>query len=153
VAVGQQWANVVAYAGQYSYYLATGYTAWWAGGNNGWQFFSGKLDEVAIYQRALTPDEVAQHFAAASEAGSLPIASESGSPASRLEQTLLAALSQPTKGDTDLKYLLPAFHQIEARRKARHVHDTALDEVLADWLAPDETPLPAAPINQFANQS
>src|SRR5207302_10185606 len=45
VAVGQQTASVVAYAGQYNYFLATGYTASWSGGNSGWQFFNGKLDE------------------------------------------------------------------------------------------------------------
>ncbi|MEM6364265.1 MAG: LamG-like jellyroll fold domain-containing protein [Planctomycetota bacterium] len=34
--------------------------------NQNWRQFSGLIDEVAIYQRALTPDEVLTHYSAAS---------------------------------------------------------------------------------------
>lgn len=62
VVAGQQTQPQVAYASAYSYFLGTGQTSLWAGGNGGWQFFNGRLDNAAIYQRALAPAEVAQHF-------------------------------------------------------------------------------------------
>ena len=61
VAAGQQSRPQVAYAAAYSYVLGTGQTSQWAGGNGGWQFFSGQLDEAAIYRRALTAAEIAEH--------------------------------------------------------------------------------------------
>jgi hypothetical protein len=35
------------------------------GRNDNFANFEGKIDEVAVYPRALTPEEVAKHFAAA----------------------------------------------------------------------------------------
>jgi large repetitive protein len=79
VQVGQQAQPEVAYSGSYNYYLGTGYAAGWTGGNGGWHFFGGKLDEAALYQRALSGTEVGQHFAAV--AASPPIASGEQPPA------------------------------------------------------------------------
>ncbi len=61
--VAQQSIGQVSYASDYDYYLGTGHTLQWEAGNGGWHFFQGRLDQAAIYQRALTPSEVAQHFA------------------------------------------------------------------------------------------
>ena len=60
--VAQQAAAAVPYAGNYSYFLGAGFTQHWAGGNGGWHHFGGRLDEAAVYQRALTPTEISQHF-------------------------------------------------------------------------------------------
>ena len=68
VLVGQQSAGEVAYAGGYDYFLGTGYTASWSGGNGGWHYFQGRLDEAAVYSRALTATEVAARYAAAGNA-------------------------------------------------------------------------------------
>jgi hypothetical protein len=64
VLIGQQTRAQVPYAAAYSYFLGTGQTSLWPEGNGGWHFFSGSLDEAAIYQRALTPGEVAARVAA-----------------------------------------------------------------------------------------
>ena len=50
--VGQQTCSQVAYAGDYDYYLGVGYTDLWTGGNGGWHYFRGRLDEASLYQRA-----------------------------------------------------------------------------------------------------
>ncbi len=60
--VAQQALAAIAYAGTYSYFLGAGFTQSWAAGNGGWHFFGGRLDEAAIYQRALTAGEISQHF-------------------------------------------------------------------------------------------
>ncbi len=67
--VGQQAAAEVPYAGSYSYFLGAGYTPFWAGGNGGWHFFRGKLDEATLHARALSPLEINQHFAAGNTLG------------------------------------------------------------------------------------
>jgi hypothetical protein len=84
---GRQTFSDVPYATAYSYFLGTGYTGGWAAGNGGWQFFSGTLDEAAIYQRALSAAEVAQHYAAASS-----------SLAKQTDAALVAAMSEWTLG-------------------------------------------------------
>ena len=45
----------------YDYYLGTGYTNSWPGGNGDWHFFNGRLDEVAIYDSALTSGQIGLH--------------------------------------------------------------------------------------------
>lgn len=67
--VGTQNVSVNAYAsGLYDYYLATGYAsgAWGAtsGLVNGWYFFTGDLDETAIYPFALTAADIQAHYTA-----------------------------------------------------------------------------------------
>jgi hypothetical protein len=56
----------VPYAGgsaNYSYYLGTGFTSGWPGGNGGWFYLNGTLDEAAVYQNtALTLAQVQNHF-------------------------------------------------------------------------------------------
>ena len=64
--VGSQSVNQYAMPSTPVYYLGTGYfTNVWNGlsGNN-WNFFRGDLDEVAIYDRALSPDEIHNHYLA-----------------------------------------------------------------------------------------
>jgi glucose/arabinose dehydrogenase len=63
VQIAQQAVNQVSYAGNYDYFLGAGHTSLWEAGNGGWHFFRGRLDHAALFQRALTPAEVAQHFA------------------------------------------------------------------------------------------
>ena len=50
----------------YKYQLGTGYTNGWAGGNGGWYNFKGQIDEVAVYQRPLTPQEIRSVYLAGS---------------------------------------------------------------------------------------
>jgi hypothetical protein len=47
----------------YQYYLGVGYTGGWTGGNGGWQYLNGKLDQAAIYLRTLSASTIAQHYA------------------------------------------------------------------------------------------
>jgi hypothetical protein len=61
VAVGiRTYTQQVQYANVYKYQLGTGYTAGRAGGaaTGVWHNFNGLIDETAIYQRVLTPQEV-----------------------------------------------------------------------------------------------
>lgn len=53
------------YASAYSYYLGTGYSNGWAGGNGGWFSFNGRLDEAATFATALSPSQIAAHYGAA----------------------------------------------------------------------------------------
>jgi hypothetical protein len=62
VFIGQVGVVQSAYAGAYDYYLGTGYTNGWPGGNGGWHFFNGRLDESAIYDRALNVAEIRAHY-------------------------------------------------------------------------------------------
>ncbi|WP_078954273.1 LamG-like jellyroll fold domain-containing protein [Streptomyces globisporus] len=46
-------------------YIGAGYTSWWpASPGDGVQYFTGQLDEVAVYPRTLTGDQVARHYGA-----------------------------------------------------------------------------------------
>ena len=44
-------------------YLGGGYTGSWPGGNGGWSWFTGQIDEAAIYDYPLTEQTVAEHYA------------------------------------------------------------------------------------------
>ena len=61
--VAQQTISQAGYATDYDYFIGVGQTSLWEAGNGGWHFFRGRLDEAVFFQRALTPTEVAQHFA------------------------------------------------------------------------------------------
>ncbi len=56
----------VGYANAYSYSLGAGYTAQWPNTNGGWSFFNGRLDEAAVYQGALSGQQVAAQYLSAS---------------------------------------------------------------------------------------
>ncbi|MFE7773713.1 LamG-like jellyroll fold domain-containing protein [Streptomyces sp. NPDC057445] len=46
-------------------YIGAGYTKWWpASPGDGVQYFTGQIDEVAVYPRTLTADQVARHYGA-----------------------------------------------------------------------------------------
>jgi len=60
--IGQQTFNEFGYSGAYSYYLGTGYASTWPNANSGWFYFSGGLDETAIYPYALSAAEVESHY-------------------------------------------------------------------------------------------
>ncbi|MFF5977028.1 LamG-like jellyroll fold domain-containing protein, partial [Streptomyces sp. NPDC012769] len=46
-------------------YIGAGYTSWWpASPGDGVQYFTGQIDEVAVYPRTLTGDQVARHYGA-----------------------------------------------------------------------------------------
>ncbi|MEU6987418.1 LamG-like jellyroll fold domain-containing protein [Streptomyces sp. NPDC046324] len=50
-------------------YIGAGYTRWWpASPGDGVQYFTGQIDEVAVYPRALTGDQVARHYGARAQA-------------------------------------------------------------------------------------
>ncbi|MBD0671754.1 hypothetical protein BU198_13860 [Streptomyces sp. CBMA156] len=44
-------------------YLGGGYTGGWPSGNGGWSWFTGQIDETAIYDYPLTEQTVAEHHA------------------------------------------------------------------------------------------
>ncbi|MET8629108.1 LamG-like jellyroll fold domain-containing protein [Kitasatospora sp. NPDC004669] len=44
-------------------YLGGGYTGNWPGGNGGWSWFTGQIDEAAVYDYPLTEQTVAEHYA------------------------------------------------------------------------------------------
>ncbi|MFB7673923.1 LamG-like jellyroll fold domain-containing protein [Kitasatospora purpeofusca] len=44
-------------------FLGGGYTGNWPGGNGGWSWLNGQIDEVAVYDRPLTDATVAEHYA------------------------------------------------------------------------------------------
>jgi hypothetical protein len=54
----------VSYGSAYSYQLGIGYTSGWADGNGGWFPFKGLIDEPALYNRALSSNEVATIYLA-----------------------------------------------------------------------------------------
>jgi Ca2+-binding RTX toxin-like protein len=58
-AVAAQAVSAVSYASAYRYSLGAGYTTNWANTTGGWSFFSGRLDEAAVYQGGLTGQQVA----------------------------------------------------------------------------------------------
>jgi hypothetical protein len=66
VAIGGSSFVQQVYAGSYQYQIGTGYSANWPAGNGGWYSFNGLLDEVSLYNRALSSDEVASIYAAGS---------------------------------------------------------------------------------------
>src|SRR5262249_31587936 len=62
--------NVTGFANAYAYLLGTGYTTSWANTyNGGWFPFAGSLDEVAVYNTALTLAQVQAHRGAATGTG------------------------------------------------------------------------------------
>ena len=54
----------VSYGSTYGYQLGIGNTASWVDGNGGWFPFKGLIDEAALYNRALSSNEVAAIFLA-----------------------------------------------------------------------------------------
>jgi hypothetical protein len=54
------------YAASHQYQIGTGFTAGWPGGNGGYFYFQGVIDEVEIFNRALAPSEIRALFNAAS---------------------------------------------------------------------------------------
>ena len=46
------------YASSYQYQIGTGFTAGWPGGNAGYYYFQGLIDEVEIFNRALAQSEI-----------------------------------------------------------------------------------------------
>ncbi len=63
VGVGSQAVSEYGYNSGYAYYLGTGFTASWPMGSGGWSYFSGSLDEVRLYDRALAAADVAALWA------------------------------------------------------------------------------------------
>jgi hypothetical protein len=64
-AVASQAAQTVSWAPSYTYTLGVGYTAFWPAGNNNWFFFNGQLADAAVYSTALSAQQVANQFQAA----------------------------------------------------------------------------------------
>ena len=65
----------VSYGSTYGYQLGVGDTSLWVDGNGGWFPFKGLIDEAALYNRALSSNEVAAIFLAGAAGkclGSLP---------------------------------------------------------------------------------
>ncbi len=53
--VGALTAIEYGYSNTYTYFLGVGYTASWAGGNGGWLYWNGALDEVRVSKTARSP--------------------------------------------------------------------------------------------------
>ncbi|HJQ24187.1 MAG TPA: PKD domain-containing protein, partial [Blastocatellia bacterium] len=66
--IGSQAQTQVSYFGSYKYELGIGYTNGWPATNGGWYPFNGVLDEVRVYNRALTATEMAGLYLADSDA-------------------------------------------------------------------------------------
>jgi hypothetical protein len=113
--VAQQAVAQVPYSPSYNYFLGTGYTASWSAGNGGWHFFAGQFDEAAVYQRALTPAEVGQHFAAGGSSGAL--SGESGRANERTQRPAKTVI-QPAGSSATL------------------AREAAVDAVIATWFDP-----------------
>jgi hypothetical protein len=79
----------IGYANAYTYSLGAGYTTFWPNTNGGWSFFNGRLDEAAVYQGALSGQQVAAQFLS----GSLARV-----PVTVLNATPTATLQGPTDG-------------------------------------------------------
>ena len=61
--VGTQTYNEYSYNSTYAYFLGTGYTSGaWANGNSSWYYFNGNLDDVRVYNRALSASEITQLY-------------------------------------------------------------------------------------------
>ncbi|WP_405603897.1 DNRLRE domain-containing protein [Streptomyces sp. NBC_01410] len=57
-------------------YIGAGYTKWWpASPGDGVQYFTGQIDEVAVYPRTLTGDQVARHYGARAQASGSALSS------------------------------------------------------------------------------
>ncbi|WP_380286423.1 LamG-like jellyroll fold domain-containing protein [Kitasatospora purpeofusca] len=56
-------------------YLGGGWTGTMPGGNGGWSWLNGQIDEVALYQHPLTADRVAAHYQARSLSAATELAS------------------------------------------------------------------------------
>ncbi|WP_406192102.1 DUF6531 domain-containing protein [Kitasatospora sp. NBC_01560] len=56
-------------------YLGGGYVGSWPGGNGGWSWLDGQIDEVALYQHPLTAERVAAHYQARTSSSSAELAS------------------------------------------------------------------------------
>jgi hypothetical protein len=56
----------VGYAASYQYQIGTGFTSGWTGGNGGYFYFQGLIDEVEIFNRDLHPFEIHAIFHAGS---------------------------------------------------------------------------------------
>jgi hypothetical protein len=54
------------YAASYQYQIGTGFTSGWPAGNGGYFYFQGLIDEVEIFNRALSHSEIQALFSAAS---------------------------------------------------------------------------------------
>lgn len=54
------------YATGYNYQFGTGYASGWPGGNGGWFSFNGLIDDLRLYNRALSSNEVAGLYASGS---------------------------------------------------------------------------------------
>lgn len=68
-------AGTVDHHGMNRTYLGGGYTGGWPGGNGGWSWFNGQIDEVAFYQHPLGADRIAAHYQARSQSAATELAS------------------------------------------------------------------------------
>jgi len=105
VEVGQQTVDNVSYSSSYRYLLATGYSDGWDGGNGGWHFFRGVLDEAAIFQRALGATEVAADYA-----GGVALESEGLSALYHLDEGAGSVLFEP--GETSKTISIPIINDL-----------------------------------------
>lgn len=64
IQLGSKAVPVVGYSAGYAYHLGTGYTRFWPATNWGWSFFFGRMDEAAVYQTALTPQQIQAQYLA-----------------------------------------------------------------------------------------
>ncbi|MFI8460463.1 LamG-like jellyroll fold domain-containing protein [Kitasatospora sp. NPDC085464] len=55
-------------------YLGGGYVGTWPGGNGGWSWLNGQIDEVALYQHPLSAERVAAHYQARSDSSATELA-------------------------------------------------------------------------------
>ncbi|MFI2739189.1 LamG-like jellyroll fold domain-containing protein [Streptomyces sp. NPDC018711] len=68
IQVGQVTGAAVDHQANAHTYLGGGYTTWWPAGPGAVSYFTGRIDEVAVYKRPLTADQVANHYEARTKA-------------------------------------------------------------------------------------
>jgi hypothetical protein len=94
--VGQRSHTQKSYATTYYYQLGLGYTSTWPQGNGGWFPFKGTLDEVALYNRALSFEEVRAIYEANGSGRSVAnVTNTADSGAGSLRAAITQANSQP----------------------------------------------------------
>jgi hypothetical protein len=118
-----------AYSRAYDYFLGTGYTKNWFGGNGKWFFFKGRLDHAAIYPHALTAAQIAEHYARGAARAGLPnaqvLARRLGISYEELTQLVQESFVNP--GLRDLAFLWklrlgvhPVVHYLENRARPEY---------------------------------
>ncbi|MFF5977140.1 LamG-like jellyroll fold domain-containing protein, partial [Streptomyces sp. NPDC012769] len=102
--VGQVTGAAVDHQANTHTYLGGGYTTWWPAGPGAVSYFTGRIDEVAVYKRPLTARQVANHYQARTEASGSSLSATvtvTGPTGARTSSTFDAIRGQRRTASTD----------------------------------------------------